>query len=182
MDVKERIDTRVTIYLSYKNWKEYKKRKANKENPFVISTFVNRQLDHAFWNESYGNVEFEIENAKKKLDAVNEQRFFLEDRITELNKALVERGQKFEQLKTLFNKFHNNVSQRVKTEKATNRAIDYDAYRQVLQRLYLPDTVVDVPLVKEIIHRCKNGRLDFNYFEELRKGNNGVGKRNQTTK
>lgn len=179
MPVRERVDTRVTIYLSYKNWKEYKKRKAGKENPFVLSTFINRQLDHAFWNESYGDVQFELENAKKKLETVNEQKFFLEDRITELNKAIVEHGQKFEQLKTLFNKFHNNVSQRVKTEKATDRAIDYNAYRQVLQRLYLPDTIVDVPMVKEIIHKCKNGCLDFNYFEELRKGNNGVGKKDQ---
>ena len=171
-----RLDTRVTIHLTSRNWKEFKKRKANRDLEFSLSRVVNRYLDQIFFGDIASSVEIEIETVKKKLKDIAEQKDLLNDRLGELQKIYDEKEQKQKQEIKLFQRFHTNVSRRIDSMDKMNIAPDYTAIASVWGRDFFPNTEVNVPLVKEIFNRCKCNSFDFDFFKEIRKGNNGFKK------
>src|SRR4030042_3876584 len=159
------LEQRTTLYLSTRNYKEYQRKR--KENNFNLSQTVNTFLEIQWFGDMSNNLEFELEETKKKLDKANEQRSILETRMSDIQKLLDTKDERKNKELTLFQHFQSNVKNRIENMEKTGYATDYEKLSGVWHRDFFPNNHLTMGIVKDIFYRVKNKSFDFDFFQQL---------------
>jgi len=158
---------RTTVYMPKYLYKE-KKRREESDERFNLSQTVVAILETQFFGDGTDNLQYELEQTKKQIQKLDQQKSILTHRMGELQKLLDTQQERQENERGLFNKFKTFMMHR--TKNAETAGVDYKKVIWRLQSDFFPDNDVDEELVKDIMHRCKRDRLDFDFFRKLRKG------------
>lgn len=162
------LEQRTTLYLSTRNYKEYQRRR--KENNFNLSRSINTILEVQWFGDTPNDLEFELDETKKKLDKINEQRTILELRASDIQKLLDTKEERNNNELTLFKHFQLNVNNRIENMEKTGYATDYEKLSGIWHRDFFPNNHLTIGIVKDIFYRFKNKSFDFDFFQQLRRG------------
>lgn len=158
---------RTTIYMPKYLYKE-KKRREESDERFNLSQTVVAILETQFFGDGTDNLQYELEQMKKQIQKLDQQKAILVHREGELQKLLDTQQERQDVEMGLFNKFKRFISKRM--QDGEQIGLDYKKITLVLQSDYFPDNSINEGVAKDIIYHCKQGGLDFDYFKNLRKG------------
>lgn len=162
------LEYRTTVYLSHRNFNEYQRKR--KENGFNLSQSVNMFLDTQWFGDMPNDLEFELEETKKKLSKITEQRSVLEIRVSDIEKLIETKDIRKDKEVLIFKRFQLNVSNRIENMEKTGYATDYEKLSGVWHHDFFPDNHLSMGLVKDIFHRVQTDSFDFDFFQQLRRG------------
>ena len=162
------LENRTTVYLSNRIFREYQRKK--KENGFNLSQSVNMFLDSQWFGDMSEDLEFELEETKKKLDKVSEQQGMLKIRVSSIQELIDTKEERKDKEFITFKRFKLNVSRRIESMDKIGRAIDSQVLSGIWQRDFFPNNHLNEGIVKDIIHRCRYDKFGFDFFQQLRRG------------
>ena len=162
------LENRTTVYLSTRTFKEYQRRR--KEIGFNLSQSVNTFLETQWFGDIPNDLEFELAETKKKLEKTNEQYSILKIRISDIQKLIDTKDKRKNKEITLFKHFQLNVKNRIENMEKTGYATDYEKLSSIWHRDIFPNNHLTMGIVKDIFHRVRNDSFDFDFFQQLRRG------------
>ena len=159
---------RTTVYLPKGLYGKVQKERSTNKN-FSLSGFVKEQLTKYFYGDEY-ELQTQLQHITKRLDEIDKENNALLSRKTELQERMQNQKQKKDEERQLYKRFIKNCNGRIRQIKKFNIAPDYNQITNHFHRSFFPGNNINIKTVKQILHMVKTNKMNFDTFQQLRKG------------